>query len=329
MGPASLPTMKFDIRASLFHQLAAMEQAGLPTRQAINLTQLPQAEQNRLVQMQRWLGLGLGIADAGLASGLFTAFESSLLRVACAAGSPAITYRRLAQYYAQRASRAKAIKSRMMLPLAMLVIAAFTGPMPQLFSGKLTAPQYLLTSFLPLLAFAAAAYLFVELPRRLEKNSVLLLNLKPETVLGWVPWFSEMSARRNVRDFLESLALLLEAGMPILDALPLAVGAIHHSMLRRDFEEIKTRIEAGASFAQAIQSLSFAGRDQAHAFILAGETSGALSETLFRYTAHQTAEINAFDTQVAEWLPRIAYIGIAAWAAYSIIQSGAFMPPQI
>ena len=81
-----------------------MEDAGLPFNQASLLTQLPPAARPRLTDTKKWLRSGLGVADAGLKSGLFTDLEASLLRAAFSAGSPSGTYRRLADYYARKAA---------------------------------------------------------------------------------------------------------------------------------------------------------------------------------------------------------------------------------
>jgi general secretion pathway protein F len=122
------------------------------------------------------------------------------------------------------------------------------------------------------------------------------------------------------------LGLLLEAGMPILEALPLSVDAIRSPAIRQQFSRIGPRIEGGASFAQAIGELSFVGSEQAHAMIAAGEASGALPEVLSHYSAAETAAIEHFDDVVAEWAPRVAYALVVLWIGFGILRSGAFMP---
>lgn len=302
-----------------------MEEAGLSTRQALDLTQLPPGLQVRLVKMRSRIDLGFSISNAGLASGLFTMFEAALIHVACTAGSPARTYRRLADYYARRVQRTKKMKSRMMLPLAMLVIADFVGPLPKIFVGELSLGHYLVSCFVPLIAIGIAVYLFVELPRHLKVNSFLMLNVSLENILRRVPWFGSMTMRRNIRDFFDSLALLVEAGMPILEALPIATEVIRNQMVKQQFSQIQSRIEEGASFTRAIGELSFVGSAHAYALIQVGEASGALPEALFRYSNLQTDTVNQFDDQVAEWVPRIIYTMIAVWMSYGLIHSGAFI----
>lgn len=322
-------SLKINTRADLFSQLGTMERAGLPTRQAVALVQLPPYAQIRMTKMQKYIDRGFDIAGAGLASGLFTRFEASLLQIACSAGSPAQTYHRLAEYYARRASRITTMKARLVFPLAVLVIADFVNPLPKLFSGALSPGQYLITSLAPLIALVIAAYLFLDLPHRLKEDSWLMRSLQDKGRRRWVPWFGAMAERRNARDFFDSLALLIEAGMPILQALPISEEAIQNRNVRREFAKIKPRIESGASFAEALRELSFVGHPKAYALIQAGEVSGTLPDAMFRYSGFETAAINQFDDQVAEWVPRIIYAGIAAWVGYTIIHSHAFMPSSL
>ena len=114
--------------------------------------------------------------------------------------------------------------------------------------------------------------------------------------------------------------------MPILEALPLAVDVIRSQAIKQRFSQIKPRIERGASFARAVGELSFVGRAQAYATILAGEASGALPEMLVGYSEGETTVLNRFDDLVAEWTPRLVYTLAALWMGYGILRSGAFMP---
>ena len=309
----------------MFKRLAALEEAGLPVDKALGLLRLPGAEL-RLTTLRSLLAKGMGIAEAGSRSGLFTRWETSLLHAASSAGKLAHTYRRLSDYYARQAAHVAAMRSRMMLPLAIVVIAIFVQPLPSLIAGTLSPGGFLVKCLLELIAVGGAVYLFTGWPHRFEPGSSATPDIPLAPVLPRVPLFGPMYERRNVRDCFESLALLLEAGMPILEALPLSVNTIRNQALKQQFSQIKPRIEQGASFAQAIGELSFVGDAQAHAMIVAGEASGALPEVLFRYSESETRQINQFDDLVAEWTPRLAYTLVLLWIGYGILRSGAFMP---
>lgn len=318
----TLTPMKVGVRADLFSQLATIEDAGLPFDQALSLVHLPPRERRRLAGTRKWIKLG--IAEAGLKGGLFTSIEAALLRAAAASGSPSRTYRLLSDHYARRAIRAKVMKSRMMLPAVMLVIAVFIRPLPNLVAGTLTWGGYLLKYLLPLIAAGGAAWLLGDSSQRWQAARALRDTLG--RIIPLVPLFGPIQVRRNVRDFFDTLALLLDAGMPILDALPMALSIVRNQTLRNTLSQIKPRIEAGASFTQAVSELSFPGHTHACALIAPGEASGALPQMLRRYSEAEAAAINRFDDLVAEWVPRIAYTSTALLIGYGMIQSGALGP---
>jgi len=322
MSGGALSPMSFNVRADLFSQLATMEDAGLPFDNALRLVHLPPGERPRLAGTLKWIRLG--IAEAGLKSGLFTSIEASLLRAATVSGSPSRAYHLLSAHYARRAARAKMMKSRLMLPVVMLVIAVFIRPLPNLVAGTLTWGRYLLRYLLPWIAAGGAAYLLCQPSPRWQAARALRNALA--RVFSLVPLFGPVHARRNLRDFFDSLALLLEAGIPMLDALPMALSTVGDQTLKKQLSRIKPRIQSGASFAQAVSELSFPGHALACALIAPGEASGALPQMLFRYSAAETAAINRFDDLVAEWVPRIAYTSTALLIGYAMIRSGAFSP---
>jgi general secretion pathway protein F len=136
-----------------------------------------------------------------------------------------------------------------------------------------------------------------------------------------IPIFGAMRMRRNVRDFLESLALMLEAGIPMLDALSLAIDTIDNDAIRQEFSSIRPRIEQGATLAQTISNLSCIRDYRIIEFIRAGEVSGTLPEMLFRYTTMETDSIHHFHQQIADWGPRLFYGLVMLWIAYGILSS--------
>src|ERR1700691_1640122 len=99
--------MKLNIRADLFGQLAAMEEAGLPFDKVIDILHLPAAGDARLKATRQGIRRGVGIGEAGRRSGLFTPLEASLVSTATVFGSPARTYRLLADQCARQAARIK------------------------------------------------------------------------------------------------------------------------------------------------------------------------------------------------------------------------------
>ncbi len=325
MLSGSLIPMKFNIRADLFGQLAAMEEAGLPFDKVLEIVCLPPNEDARVKATRKCIRLGLGIAEAGLRSGLFTPLEASLVRTATLSGSPARTYRLIADQCARRAARIKALKSRMTIPAIMIAVWIILGPVPNLITGSLTLSGYLVKHLLPWIGVGVTAYLLLDLLRRRQPNAHSSWGILLDGFLPFVPLFGPMEVRRNLRNFFDSLALLLEAGVPILEALPIALDTVRNQALKSQLAQIKPRIEAGTSFGQALAWLSLFGRTQ-YELIRTGEASGALPRTLLRYSEAETAAIDRFDDLVVEWIPRLVYTSTALLIGYGMIHGGAFMP---
>ena len=101
------------VRAQLFGHLAAMEKAGLPAERAFTLLDLGSSARPRVDTFLRLFARGVDPATAGSNSGLFTLFETRLLRAAFGAGSPFATYQRLAASHATRARQASTLVPRL------------------------------------------------------------------------------------------------------------------------------------------------------------------------------------------------------------------------
>ena len=328
MAKQWLPPLSYKIRADLFSQLARLEIAGLAFDQALALIGLPKSAQPRVVAMKRWIGLRLDIADAGEQSGLFTPMEASLVRAAINAGSPGATYARLAERYCRRVLQITKVKTRLALPTAVFVMAAFIGPIPALAGGSLGAGAYLFIALRPIILAAVLAQIVATFPRWSEAPSLSAIRSAIDSLLPQLPLFGIANERRNLRDYFESLGLLLDAGVPMLSALPLATATMRNRVIRGRFMQIASRIESGLPFAQALREISFPGRERAYALMMAGESSGSLPEELLRYADFESEALNDFDDSVAEWAPRVIYAVIAAWIAHGLL-SGPGVRPQV
>lgn len=300
-----------------------MEIAGLPFSKAFAILQLAPSAASRVDAARKLTARGVDPAKAGERSGLFTLLESRLIAAALSAGSPAAMYRRLADLYTQRAMQSATMKSRMMLPAFVFLLALFVQPLPQLIGGTVSVVGYLVLALRPLLVlvliFLGVRWLFA-----------FLRDGPAEALLLQVPLLGSQIVRRNVRDFFEALALMLEAGISMLDALPAALEIIEIRPIRRDFARIAARIENGAPLANSLKGLAFLNKSNNSMrlveFVTTGEASGTLPEMLMRHTSMETEAINGSYQQLADWGPRIFYGFIMLWMAYGLLTGGGVMP---
>ncbi len=312
----------------MFLHLSVMERSGLPPDKAFALLNLPTRLQERVVALRRMLGKGVDIPSAGFKSGLFSDLETNIIRAAFSAGSPEITYKRLATRYEHKARQASLVKSRMAMPLLVLLIALALQPLPGLVSGSIGAGGYLLSILRPFVVLGGCVWLYRFIAKRLsamtDQPSAIQINLSK--LLIRVPLFGTLVQRKNVRDFYENLALMLEAGIPMFDALPKAVKTVNLCIIRADFSRVLPLMQQGQPFAQAVANLHYQGRYPVHSFAQTGESSGSLPEMLLRFADGESEAVARFQVQLAEWLPRLFYGAVAMWMAYQILTGSAFNP---
>lgn len=321
----ALPPLPDRIRADMFTHLSAMERAGLPPDKSFSLLPLPGNLQPRLTALRKLIAKGIDVPTAGLRSGLFSTMEFNILHAACSAGSPALSYTRLATRYEQKARQASLIKSRMIMPLLVLFIALAVQPLPALVAGSITGGQYVIFVVRPfiLLAIIAGSCRYLWSWLSIPTDSPSKLKVSFSVFLTRIPLFGTILVRRNVRDFYENLALMLESGIPIFEALPKAVNTVNLCIIRSDFSRLKPAMERGLTLTQAVSDLQFQGRYSAHSFVNTGEASGNLPEMLLRYANGESEAVAQFQQQAADWLPRLFYGIVLGWMAYQILRQHA------
>jgi type II secretory pathway component PulF len=329
MSSSTFAPLPLAERAALFSQLAALEQAGVPVDRAFSMLQLLPSTQTRINLAGAHIAKGRDLASAGECSGLFTALEVSLLQAAQSAGSPANLYQRLAKHYAQQAQHAKSLRSRLLLPAATLLLALLVQPLPRLVAGELSLLGYVWGVLQPL-GLLAALYCWVR--GRWQRPPSLSAGRATD---GWwlrVPLLGEAYARRNVRDYWETLGMLLEAGLPMFSAMPKALATLTNAQLRQDFFALQQRVLAGESLALALRPMSFAGQPLLSGLIVSGEASGTLAAALLSFAQRESAALASFQEQLAAWLPRLAYLLVALWMAYGLLSGGGIiseMPAEL
>jgi general secretion pathway protein F len=316
---SQLPALPLTVRALLFQHLAAMEKAGVPAERAYALLDLGPAARSRVETFRRLFARGVDPATAGCNSGLFTLFETRLLRAAFGAGSPLATYQRLATSHATRAAQLAMIRARLVLPACILALALFVQPIPKLFTGAIGMPGYAARTILPLAVIAIAGMLLMRLNTWFSSGAPATWRPALERMLLAMPLFGKLHLRRNVRDFNESLALLLQAGVALFEALPTALATVDNHIVRADLAQLLPAVKSGATLAQATGSLYVVDTTQLHAFVQTGEESGTLPEMLMRHADAESEALALAQVELANWLPRVLYAMVAIWMVVQLL----------
>ena len=311
-------------RTELFSQLSTLEGAGVAVDRALKTIAASSTGQLALRAGQAAIAIGNGhsIAEAGRHVGLFTAFETNLLQVVMQAGSPESVYRRLARYYDRRVQHRRKVKTKLTLPVLLLVMAIFISPLPQLLVGEISVEIYLMRTLGVCLLLAFIPYLLKQLPIWLRDS-----RLQRDNAGDWIaslimhtPLFGSVHIRRSRTQFLQVLCLLLQAGIPVFDAVPMAASTVPDNRIRKDFETILERLQSGLSLSHALsQSVYF--DDSTVLVAAAGEATGDAGEVICRYAESEFQQLQKFDDEVATWLPRLFYFAVLLLMAWGIVSS--------
>ena len=113
---------------------------------------------------------------------------------------------RLAQHHATRQRWGQRVRSRLDLPLLLLVVMALVAPLPALIGQEIDAAGYLRRALLPLVSLAVLVLLLIRVARRAQGQD---LPRALERLLLWIPGVGKMVRLRAQRDLLLNLALLL------------------------------------------------------------------------------------------------------------------------
>jgi type II secretory pathway component PulF len=320
--------MPYQVRADLFLHLATMEKAGLPAEKAWSLLRLKAPFQTRVEQTRRLMARGQDIAKAGLSTSLWTPLEATLLHAALQAGDPAPSYRRLADYYQTKAQQWASIKSKMMLPAFMFVAALLIQPLPGLVLGTISFGQYMWNVIKSLGACGLVVLLGIFVHQRWQMAGVSAARQAVDGLLLKVPVFGNLHRRRNVCDYWQTMALLLEAGLPMFEALPLALETTSNGLIRDELAVLLPRMEKGATLGEALEGVRYLESYRLLPMVETGEASGTLPEMLQRYSAGEEASLALAQQQLSDWLPRIVYGIVVGFMAYGLLK-GQGVGPQV
>ena len=224
---------------------------------------------------------GTSLVSALDRQGLLSELDCAMLSCAEEVGALDAVLLNLAERYEARHNRWRRIRSKLVYPAFLFVFAIFIAPVPALFAGRITAADYALRTLGALALFVIAIHL-------------LQIMLRLFNARGWPRPLSRLARRLPVvRKFARlhehaevtgNLAIMLKAGMPVLDALE-AYRQVEPEGLRREhLDRAKASLEGGSSLADALNEAEILDSGEGYAIVSSGEGAGKLEENLLRYS---------------------------------------------
>lgn len=265
---------------------------------------------HRFRRMSAAVSGGASLTEAGSRVGLFSPGDRELIRLAERSGTLSRAADRLADSYEYRARVFGKLRSRMMLPLLVLVLGLFLLPLPSLLSGKMGAAEFVWRTLGPLVALVIAVGVGRRVARRTAAKGVPAAVGRLSHTL---PFLVQVSRLQLV----DRLALMLDAGVPAREALEAAVDALGNQAARSRYGTAVTRLES-QGMSSALGSVGALEADE-FAIVSTSEAAGRLSDGIQRVAATRRQALEQRLDLLSEWLPRAVYLLVVAIIAAGLI----------
>lgn len=309
--------------AQLYLQLERLQVAGIPIPESITTLVQNQGEMSQRAKATlTYLRRGKSLAEAGQRAGLFVGLDATLIQIAESGGIYTEVFHQLAQSYEEQARYQQQIKSRLTWPLIILLLAIIIQPLPGLVLGPITLGGYLRMTVGLIMQLGLLSWIIWHLPQWLHHRCFqpLSLGILWDKLQLIIPYWNRWYIRRTVRNFMRSLGLMLQAGLPILEALPKAYEIVDNLIIRRHLQQIIIHLQQGRTFAEAILAVTEINH-VAIQLVTTGEQSGSLAEMMLHYAKLESEAIAIHNEMLAAWLPRLAYILVILWVGYGLFTS--------
>ncbi len=304
-------------RAEFYYQLAALTEAGVRLREAIqSIRNSPPSSVyvEPLGRLVNSLDCGYAFTEALALSGRWPELDLAILQAGEESGRLEQTFRMLEQYYRDRASLFGNVVRSLGYPIFVLHALVFIPPFPHFFiSGDLTL--YLSQTFGILIpayvVIAAVIWLFQT--GRGERWQMLV-----ERVFRFVPFLG--SARRQLALARLAMALdaLLNAGVSIVPAWKLAASASGSPTLKNTVNRWESEIDSGESPGELLATTNQFPEVFCNLY-RTGEQAGRLDDSLKRLYRYYREQGERNMHTAAVWGPRLVYFIILGVVAYYVI----------
>jgi type II secretory pathway component PulF len=310
---------QFRQRALFYQQLAQLTAAGLGLVNALEqLQRNPPARSYRepIGLLLEQVAHGYTLAESlRHVRGWLPELDIILLQAGEQSGRLDACFRLLADYYSERARLLQQMLGDLAYPAFLFHFAIFILPFSSFFmTGNWLA--YLTKTFgivLPIYA-VVGLIVYATQSRHGEKWRAWLESvLHPVPVLG--------AARRSLAlaRLAAALEALLSAGVTIVEAWELAASASGSPALRHTVLGWRRQLDAGQTPAEQLTNSGKFPELFTNQYAT-GEISGQLDDTLRRLHEYYQEEGSRKLHALAQWTPRVIYLGVVLMIAYKIVQ---------
>ena len=297
-------------KSYFFHLLAVMLDAGIPIMKALKVLSKKTLNE-RFARVINTLAYDVERGKQVSQSmtkfpDIFKESEIGVIRSGEAIGNLSLLLFRLAEQTERTHALFMKVRGAMIYPATVLVALALSAivvvveviPKMEMFLGDSTANMPFLTNvvlsggrflvnfggFLALLGVVLliGISLYVSSPLGRRKWDGFVLTL---------PWIKEIIRKLNVAKFVQILSLLMEAGVPIHEAIRISSGAMNNVLYQDFLAYLKQQVEQGEKIADNLAKAPFLFPEMVVSMVSVGESSGHLGQISDKLARHYETEV--------------------------------------
>jgi type II secretory pathway component PulF len=304
-------------KQQLYHSLAQLLRAGIPFPKALEKLNATARGPTRhaIARIRRELAAGRTVAEAcAEAQPMIGAMEAAVLTAVERAGSLDRGLEQLAEYFEALTTARGTMLAKSAYPVFILVLGVLLLNVTKLISESTTA--YLRATLGVLGGVAAGIWLLYILWKLIA--GMATFSPLADGFVRLLPVIGGMQRAFAMSRFCLAYDLQLEAGINTIDALSSAAMASRSGLVRRAIRAVLPEVLGGAQVGPLL-AVSQAFDPAVVQGIMVGEESGQLDRELQRLAMEQRVKAFKRLEALADWLPRLLYLGILLYLGWKII----------
>jgi len=306
-------------RATVFHSLAALLDAGVPLSSALPtaLVGLSGATAGAFRALGEQVEAGATVSEAVEATGRgFTRLDRALIRAGEAGGRLPEALRTLAQWHAFEWGLGRKMLSGLVLPVLIIHVAAVVWPFAQFLINE----SGLGTFVLGVLGNLAGWYLGAALVWLVLHHEGIQGALGRVVVV--LPLLGKAVRHLDLSRYCRAFQSLHEAGLGAVETAQFATDVCSN-------QAVAAQLRGGIASARDGKPISEGFAPSLGDFVSSwqsGELSGNLDEATARLASHHAERAEELFTQLAQWVPRLIYGFVMIQLARLILSAGSIAP---
>ena len=306
-------------KQTFYHELQQFVRSGIPLPQAVEAL-VPETSGGVRQVLKQLLALflkGQSVPDAfGALQPTFGTLEVSMIEASSGSGRLEQAFSYLDNYFGALETLRAGIIKRSLWPVIQLHFGVLIANVAPLFTGGLTAQQYLVRCGLTLGAFYLAGLVGWIVVSALL--SMARVNAGLDRALGMIPVVGKLRRHLAMARFCATYEMQLQAGINVLDSVRAAGDASQSARVRAAVAGMLPQMRGGVSLGSLLNGQGAFPAALQRAIRL-GEQSGSLDADLVHWAEYyQKSAVGSLET-LGTWVSRIVYVVVAGYFIYTII----------